>query len=68
MLHKPHRLDVTDDAQFPYRWVPTPVPDAQCFEAIKAGMDKLPPGVKMVLNSGTYFSIIQAAIDIECSE
>lgn len=39
------------------RWIPTPVPDEQCFESMKAGMDKLPPGVKMVLNSGTYPSV-----------
>lgn len=34
------------------RWVPNQVPDEQCFEAIKAGIDLLPPGVKMVINSG----------------
>jgi hypothetical protein len=34
------------------RWTPTPVPDEQCFEAIKAGVDALPPGTKMFLNAG----------------
>ena len=31
---------------------PSPVPDEICFEAIKAGVDAMPPGVKMLLNSG----------------
>lgn len=34
-----------------YSWVPKVAPDEQAFEAIKAGIDSLPPGVKMVLNS-----------------
>ena len=33
-------------------WKPTPVPDEEAFAAIKAGMDALPPGVKMYFNSG----------------
>ncbi len=33
-------------------WRPTPIPDEEAFEAIKAGIDSLPPGVKMFLNSG----------------
>ncbi|KAG1754497.1 NADP-dependent oxidoreductase domain-containing protein [Suillus lakei] len=33
-------------------WTPEPVPDEQCFEAIKAGVDALPPGTKMFLNGG----------------
>ncbi|KAI0818943.1 aldo/keto reductase [Irpex lacteus] len=37
-------------------WTPTPVPDEQCFEAIKAGVDLLPPGVKMMLNSGEFYA------------
>lgn len=28
------------------------MPDEQAFEAIKAGVDTLPPGAKMILNSG----------------
>ena len=31
---------------------PTNVPDEQCFEAIKAGIESAPPGVKVFLNSG----------------
>ena len=30
---------------------PTPVPDEEAFAAIKAGVDALPPGVKLFLNS-----------------
>ena len=33
-------------------WRPTPIPDEEAFAAIKAGVDSLPPGVKMFLNSG----------------
>ena len=33
-------------------WTPNPVPDEQCFEAIKAGIERAPPGVKIFLNSG----------------
>jgi hypothetical protein len=33
-------------------WKPTPVPDEEAFAAIKAGIDALPPGAKMFLNSG----------------
>lgn len=35
-------------------WVPVPVPDEEAFEAIKAGVDTLPPGSKMMLNAGIY--------------
>ncbi|CCM02342.1 uncharacterized protein FIBRA_04436 [Fibroporia radiculosa] len=33
----------------------SPAPDEECFEAIKAGIDALPPGVKMFLNSGEFY-------------
>jgi len=38
-------------------WLPTPVPDEQCFEAIKAGIDALPAGTKMFLNSGEFYAM-----------
>jgi hypothetical protein len=38
-------------------WKPTSVPDEDAFAAIKAGIDTLPPGVKMLLNSGTWVLI-----------
>ncbi|EMD38423.1 hypothetical protein CERSUDRAFT_113579 [Gelatoporia subvermispora B] len=37
-------------------WTPNPVPEEQAFEAIKAGVDALPAGVKMVLNSGEFYA------------
>ncbi|KAI9566194.1 NADP-dependent oxidoreductase domain-containing protein [Boletus coccyginus] len=36
-------------------WTPVPVPDEQCFEAIKAGIDALPPGARMFLNGGEFY-------------
>ncbi|KAF7340253.1 Aldo/keto reductase [Mycena venus] len=38
-------------------WLPTPVPEEQCFEAIKAGIDALPTGTKMFLNSGEFYAM-----------
>jgi pyridoxine 4-dehydrogenase len=39
-----------------WRW-PAPVPDEEAFAAIKAGVDALPLGTKLFLNSGRFFSI-----------
>ncbi|KIK23398.1 hypothetical protein PISMIDRAFT_679360 [Pisolithus microcarpus 441] len=36
-------------------WKQDPVPDEQCFEAIKAGIDTLPPGAKMLLVAGEFY-------------
>ncbi|TFK29154.1 aldo/keto reductase [Coprinopsis marcescibilis] len=36
-------------------WTPNQVPDEQCFEAIKAGVDALPAGTKAFLNSGEFY-------------
>ncbi|KAN0102348.1 aldo/keto reductase [Russula decolorans] len=36
-------------------WRPTPVPDEEAFAAIKAGINSLPPGVKVFLNSGEFY-------------
>ncbi|KAI0257208.1 NADP-dependent oxidoreductase domain-containing protein [Lactifluus subvellereus] len=36
-------------------WKPTPVPDEDAFAAIKAGIDALPLGVKMFLNSAEFY-------------
>ncbi|EIM92627.1 Aldo/keto reductase, partial [Stereum hirsutum FP-91666 SS1] len=46
-------------------WIPTPVPDEQCFESMKAGMDKLPPGVKMVLNSAEFYGFNPPEANLE---
>ncbi|KAJ7724991.1 hypothetical protein DFH07DRAFT_971010 [Mycena maculata] len=40
-----------------YRWIPTPVPEEQCFEAIKAGIDALPAGTKAFLNSAEFYAM-----------
>jgi len=36
-------------------WTPTPIKDEDAFAAIKAGIDALPPGVKMLLNSAEFY-------------
>ncbi|KAH9982820.1 NADP-dependent oxidoreductase domain-containing protein [Lactifluus volemus] len=36
-------------------WCPTPVSDEQAFASIKGGIDALPPGVKMFLNSAEFY-------------
>ena len=38
-------------------WRSTPIPDEEAFAAIKAGIDSLPPGVKVFLNSGARPSL-----------
>ncbi|KAI0794174.1 aldo/keto reductase [Fomes fomentarius] len=35
--------------------VMAPIPDEQAFETIKSGIDALPPGAKMVLNSAEFY-------------
>lgn len=37
-------------------WTTNPVPDEVAFEAIKAGIECMPPGVKMLLNSSEFYS------------
>ncbi|EJD07504.1 aldo/keto reductase [Fomitiporia mediterranea MF3/22] len=46
-------------------WKPTPVPDEVCFEAIKASLDSVPPGTKMVLNSGEFYGINPREANLE---
>lgn len=46
---------------FVHRWTPTPTPDEVAFEAIKAGIDSMPPGVKMILNSGEHAARVLAS-------
>ncbi|KAH9993409.1 aldo/keto reductase [Russula vinacea] len=36
-------------------WAPTPVRDEQAFAALKGGIDALPPGAKMFLNSSEFY-------------
>jgi hypothetical protein len=49
-------------------WVTAaPAPDDQCFEAIKAGIDVLPAGTKMFLNSGKHiFFLSWSRIQPQC--
>jgi pyridoxine 4-dehydrogenase len=35
------------------------VPDEQAFEAIKAGVDSVPNGAKMMLNSGEFHFMVK---------
>ncbi|KAF8123292.1 NADP-dependent oxidoreductase domain-containing protein [Boletus edulis] len=46
-------------------WTPDPVPDEQCFEAIKSGIDALPPGAKMFLNGGEFYGHNMATTNLE---
>ncbi|KAJ7836388.1 aldo/keto reductase [Mycena olivaceomarginata] len=46
-------------------WTPTPAPDAQCFAAIKAGVDALPAGAKMFLNSAKFYAMDMGTANLE---
>ncbi|EKM49574.1 uncharacterized protein PHACADRAFT_106317 [Phanerochaete carnosa HHB-10118-sp] len=46
-------------------WTPNPVPDEICFEAIKAGVDAMPSGVKMLLNSGEFYAVDFSTANLE---
>ena len=45
-------------------WKPTSVPDEDAFAAIKAGIDALPPGVKMLLNSGQCVLVSTSSVSM----
>lgn len=51
---------VTLIAMLLHRWRDPshPLSDEDAFEAIKAGVDAMPPGVKMFLNSGKNLKIL----------
>ena len=57
---------VTGSCPMAGRWVPQPIPDEIAFAAIKAGVDSMPPGVKMFLNSGELFVYTVKRIISEC--
>ncbi|KAJ2975363.1 hypothetical protein NUW54_g11743 [Trametes sanguinea] len=42
-----------------------PLPDEEAFEAIKAGVDAMPPGVKMFLNSGEFYGPNASTANLE---
>ncbi|KAK7044578.1 Aldo/keto reductase [Favolaschia claudopus] len=43
----------------------TELSDEICFASIKAGVDRLPPGVKMILNSGDFYSSTMGLQNVE---
>ncbi|KAI0831436.1 aldo/keto reductase [Trametes gibbosa] len=42
-----------------------PLPDEEAFECIKAGVDALPPGVKMFINSGEFYGPNYSTANLE---
>ncbi|THH16563.1 hypothetical protein EW146_g4111 [Bondarzewia mesenterica] len=46
-------------------WKPTPVPDEEAFEALKAGMDSLPEGAKMLINSAEFYGMNPMTANLE---
>jgi len=46
-------------------WAKVHTPDQEAFEAIKAGVDTLPPGAKMILNSGEFYAMDGSTANIE---
>jgi len=46
-------------------WKATPVPDDQCFESIKAGIDALPEGAVQFLNSSEFYGIKPREANLE---
>ncbi|KAI9454196.1 aldo/keto reductase [Russula earlei] len=46
-------------------WRNPPVSDEEAFASLKAGMDDLPPGTKMFLNSGEFYGINPPSANLE---
>ncbi|KAI0247401.1 aldo/keto reductase [Lactifluus subvellereus] len=46
-------------------WRDPPVSDEEAFAALKAGMDGLPPGTKVFLNSGEFYGINPPSANLE---
>ncbi|KAH7915005.1 NADP-dependent oxidoreductase domain-containing protein [Hygrophoropsis aurantiaca] len=46
-------------------WQASPVPDEQCFAAIKAGIDSLDDGVKLFINGGEFYGHNLSTANIE---
>ncbi|EIM90156.1 aldo/keto reductase [Stereum hirsutum FP-91666 SS1] len=46
-------------------WRPDPVSDEVAFEAIKTGLDSLPAGAKMLLNSSEFYGINPRTANVE---
>jgi hypothetical protein len=48
--------------KLPHRWKTKPISDEQAFETIKAGLDALPDGAKMILNGGRLLSRLRKSV------
>ncbi|TDL26314.1 aldo/keto reductase [Rickenella mellea] len=46
-------------------WKPTPVPDDQAFDSIKASLDSVPEGAKMLINSGEFYGVNPRTANLE---
>jgi len=46
-------------------WRNPPVPDEEAFASLKAGMDSLPAGTKMFLNSGEFYGLDLPSANLE---
>lgn len=46
-------------------WRDPPISDEDAFASLKAGMDSLPPGAKMFLNSGEFYGINPPSANLE---
>ncbi|KAI0055712.1 aldo/keto reductase [Artomyces pyxidatus] len=46
-------------------WRDPQIPDEQAFASLKAGMDSLPPGTKMFLNSGEFYGLDPPTANLE---
>lgn len=46
-------------------WKPEPTPDEECFEAIKASLDTVPAGCKMIINSGEFYGMNPRTANLE---
>ncbi|KAL5497838.1 hypothetical protein ACEPAH_2769 [Sanghuangporus vaninii] len=46
-------------------WTPTPISDEEAFEAIKTSLDSVPPGTKMILNSGEFYGMNPREANLE---
>jgi len=53
-FYSPHLAWCPQHGLMMMTWKPTAVTDEEAFAAIKAGMDALPPGVKMYFHSSGY--------------
>jgi len=46
-------------------WKPEPTPDEECFDAIKASLNTVPAGYKMIINSGEFYGMNPRTANLE---